>query len=172
MSHRTQMIALCTREGIPSFGTTPAIRKRLADHLLASALSDAPFSTYLSAEPKDQPPVKKPKASRAPTAYNMFVRATVPSVRASGLRGRDLIVEVTRLWKVKKNGELHLPLLLTDQSSTDASSTSDDITIETLMTSLYSLSMQQLRASLAAHGHPVDGTQDELVAFLAIAMLA
>lgn len=41
----------------------------------------------------------KPKRTRAPSAYNLFVQSKKDELIAAGFKGKDLIREAAKLWK-------------------------------------------------------------------------
>ena len=57
---------------------------------------------------------KAKRGPRGPTAYNLFVKETLPLVvTTTGLKGKDAMIEVARRWKLHK-GTSPMPLLLTE----------------------------------------------------------
>jgi hypothetical protein len=100
-------------------------------------------------------------ARRGPTEYNLFVKDTTPYVLQCGFKGRDVLVEVARLWRVKKAGTT---LMLTEKT--------EEVDLSMLTDALHKLSPRQLQAALVAHQLSVAGDNDELVSRLALAMLS
>ena len=97
-------------------------------------------------------------ARRGPTEYNLFVKDTTPYVLQCGFKGRDVLVEVARIWRAKKAGTT---LMLTEE-----------VDLSMLTDALHKLSPRQLQAALVAHQLSVAGDNDELVSRLALAMLS
>ena len=178
MSERDTLVAACVVRGLPFDGKTPVLRKRLLDYMMtdptpvatpvATPVPDVPMSpTTTCPAPAPKPSTganKKPK--RPPSAYNLFVRDTLPAVINDGFKGKETMVEVAKRWRAQKAAP---PLLLTTDES--GSSTSEDTALDKLIDGLFTLDMVSLRANLAAMNHPINGTKAQLVERLAIALL-
>ena len=178
MSERDTLVAACVVRGLPFDGKTPVLRKRLLDYMMSDATPvTTPIATPVpepptspaSPGPTSPAPVPKPgankKPKRPPSAYNLFVRDTLPAVINDGFKGKEAMVEVAKRWKAQKTTP---PLLLTDESG---SSTSEDTAVDKLIDGLFTLDMASLRANLAAMKHPINGTKAQLVERLAVALL-
>jgi hypothetical protein len=188
MSNRDQLVSIAEAQGLASFGTVGQLRKRIADALLVKALSTTdvisttdvvesgvkkaktspsaptpttPIKTDKRKEKKEKKEKKKSdvaKVPRVPTEYNLFVKDTTPYVLQCGFKGRDVLVEVARIWRAKKAGTT---LMLTEE-----------VDLSMLTDALHKLSPRQLQAALVAHQLSVAGDNDELVSRLALAMLS
>ena len=191
MSNRDQLVSIAEAQGLASFGTVGQLRKRIADALLVKALSTTdvisttdvvesgvkkaktspsaptpttPIKTDKRKEKKEKKEKKKSdvaKVPRVPTEYNLFVKDTTPYVLQCGFKGRDVLVEVARIWRAKKAGTT---LMLTEKT--------EEVDLSMLTDALHKLSPRQLQAALVAHQLSVAGDNDELVSRLALAMLS
>ena len=137
-----------------------------------------------------KPDVKKRKATSAPSrsasAWYAFMRSEKPNVLASGFTTRaEQIKEIARRYKIAKTvGTSGAPLaLMMPPSDTDTEPTSPlalmppsesdaDEATDGLMYALKELDQAELNAAMAAHGLPIDGSEEEKVAALARAMMA
>lgn len=55
--------------------------------------------------------VSKPKRTRAPTAYNMFMKKTLPEVRAAnpGVKQKEIMKMAAQLWRTHKGSGYYQP---------------------------------------------------------------
>ena len=165
-TERDQIVAQLAVAGLDYKGTTASLRKRLLAHMLDNV------PPVVVAEPAEVPDVtdkvpdkvpdvadKAPdKKKRKATAYNLFVKEHIPLVTARGFKGKHAMAEIARLWKEKKEA----PVLMLEDKSTS---------VEALIDSLFALSVEALKACLAANGKATTGTKDELCERLAMALL-
>lgn len=156
MSERDALLRLCSELSLPTVGTLPSIRKRVADTLLTNALAGL----------ESQPSARVVKKRRI-NPWHEFMKEEKPRLLAAGWAKGTLLTELRRLWHAKKNTPTTTPLLLT-YISDDA----DEPSVDVLTEALYQWPIASLKAELALHGHPTDGPKPQLVSALASAMLA
>jgi len=132
---------------------------------------------------------KKRKATSAPSrsasVWYAFLRNEKPNVVAAGFTTRaEQIKEIARRYKIARTvGTSGAPLALMPPSDSDTEPTSPlalmppsesdaDEATDGLMHALKELDQAELNAAMAAHGLPIDGSEEEKVAALARAMMA
>ena len=157
---RASLATACMEEGIAVFDSdTPStLRRRLGDHLVGKRLAQSTI------ESTPEPPAAK-KRRTGPTPWNIFVKEERASILAAGIKGKDLIAELSRRWAAKKQNGAPPPMLMLTMSP-------EVQDVAHLVDGLSNMSPASIRAELALHGESVDGDREALVTRLALRMLS
>ena len=158
---RASLATACLEEGIAVFDsdTPSALRRMLGDHLVGKRLAQ---STH---ESTPEPAAKK-RRSTGPSPWNVFVKEERASILAAGIKGRELVAELSRRWALKKNGQVAPPPMLMLTMSPEVQD------VAHLIDGLSNMSPTSIRAELALHGESVDGDKEALITRLALRMLS
>ena len=157
---RASLATACLEEGIAVFDsdTPSALRRRLGDHLVGKRLARS------TPEPTPEPAAKKRRTG--PSPWNVFVKEERASILAAGIKGRELVAELSRRWALKKNGQVAPPPMLMLTMSPEVQD------VAHLIDGLSNMSPTSIRAELALHGESVDGDKEALITRLALRMLS
>ena len=174
------LIGACAAHGLDRNGTEEELKRRLGDYLVAQlfAAPQKPKSKRASSTSTTAP-------KRPATAWHAFLREEKERVKESGFHGRVAILkECARRWALAKRvNTSEAPLMLTTsaeasgEATSEASSSSEaaseaDPMPDGLIEALKDLPAQEIHASLAAHGLPIESDHEANVAALARAMVA
>ena len=118
-------------------------------------------------EPTPEPAAKKRRTG--PSPWNVFVKEERASILAAGIKGRELVAELSRRWALKKNGQVAPPPMLMLTMSPPEVQLQD---VAHLVDGLSNMSPTSIRAELALHGESVDGDKEALITRLALRMLS
>ena len=171
------LIGACAAHGLDRNGTEEELKRRLGDYLVAQL-----FTAPQKHKSKRASSTSTTAPKRPATAWHAFLREEKERVKESGFHGRVAILkECARRWALAKRvNTLEAPLMLmvAGESTSQASSSSSDAASEAesvpdgLIEAIHDLPTQEIHASLAAHGFPVDSDRETNVATLARAMMA
>ena len=172
------LIGACAAHGLDRNGTEEELKRRLGDYLVAQL-----FAAPQKPKSKRASSTSTPAPKRPATAWHKFLREEKERVKESGFHGRVAILkECARRWALAKRvNTSEAPLMLTSaagESTSQASSSSSDAASDAesvpdgLIEAINDLPTQEIHASLAAHGFPVDSDRETNVATLARAMMA
>ena len=168
--YSAEMLAgACMAHGLDGTGTAEELHSRLGTHLVAKLLSaHVPKRGKRKAEDGTSTP------KRSAGEWRAFAKAERPKVMASGFTGRaETIQEIARRWKIFKSvGTSTAPLALPAPSGSDSDSDGSAPEQGLLDLLAQELNPAELNAALAAHGLPIDGSDDEKLKALATAMMA
>lgn len=168
------LVGACAAHGLDRNGTEDELKRRLGDYLVAQLFATKPKSKRATS-------TTAPSPKRPATAWHAFLREEKERVKESGFHGRVAILkECARRWALAKRvntSEAPLMLLETSEASSEASSSSEaaseaDPVPDGLIEALKDLPAEEIIASLAAHGLPIESDPEANVAALARAMLA
>ena len=168
-TYSAEMLAgACMAHGLDGTGTAEELHARLGAHLVAKLLSPHVPKRKRKAEGGTSTP------KRSAGEWRAFAKAERPKVMASGFTGRaETIQEIARRWKIFKSvGTSTAPLALPAPSSSDSDSDGSAPEQGLLELLAQELNPTELNAALAAHGLPIDGSDDEKLKALGTAMMA
>ena len=169
------LVGACAAHGLDRNGTAEELKRTLGDYLVAQLFANK-TSKKRTATSTTSPPVKRPA-----TAWVTFLREEKARVKESGFHGRVAIIkECARRWALAKRANTsEAPLMLTapSEATSEASSSSEaasetDPVPDGLIDALNDLPVEEIHASLAAHGLPIGADPEANVAALARAMVA
>ena len=171
------LIGACAAHGLDRNGTEEELKRRLGDYLVAQLFATKPKSKRAS--------TSTPTPKRPATAWHAFLREEKERVKESGFHGRVAILkECARRWALAKRvNTSEAPLMLmsgeatSGEAASEASSSSEaaseaDPVPDGLIEALKDLPAEEIIASLAAHGLPIESDPEANVAALAHAMVA
>lgn len=153
--------ALLSR-GLPADGDAEELHARLGAALVKDLLTPKRGSKRPATS------VAAPKRSKS--EWQAFMRSERENVLASGYAGRATLVEIARRWKlVKQRDSGNAPAALHPPSP--ASSSSDETVPDGLLQAIRELPVEEIAASLAAHGMAIEEDFEANVTTLARTMM-
>ena len=166
------LLGACLSMGLGGTGTYDELHKRLGDHLVQELFDDKRIAKR----------TKRPATStskRPATGWHVFLRAEKDRVKEAGFDSRVAILkECARRWALHKQvGTSSAPLMLAAPDSTGSSAGSSDASSaaseagDGLIEAIKELPTEEIHASLASHGLPIDPNPEVNVAILARAMM-
>ena len=172
------LVGACAAHGLDRNGTEDEVKRRLGDYLVAQLFATKPKSKRASS-------TSTPAPKRPATAWHAFLREEKERVKESGFHGRVAILkECARRWALAKRvNTSEAPLMLMSGEATSGKATSEasssseaaseaDPVPDGLIEALKDLPAEEIIASLAAHGLPIESDHEANVAALARAMVA
>lgn len=156
--------ALLSR-GLPADGDAEALHARLGSALVKELLSPKRGSKRTV----DATSAAAPKRSKS--EWHAFMKSEREKVVASGHTGRaDILREIARRWKLVKQRDVgNAPAALPPPSP--ASSSSDESVPDGLLQAIRELPVEEIAASLAAHGMAIEEDFEANVTTLARTMM-
>ena len=159
--------------GLASNGTYDELHKRLGDHLVKELFE----GNNVACRKNKRPATSGPTPKRPATAWFAFLRAEKERVKEAGFEGRAAILkECARRWKLHKQvGTSSAPLMLAaphSGNSSASSSSTDSEAGDGLIEAIKELPTEDIHASLAFHGFPIDSDHEANVATLARVMMS
>lgn len=166
------LLGACLSMGLASNGTYNELHKRLGDRLVKELFD----GKHVSSRKNKRPPTSAPTPKRQATAWFAFLREEKERVKEAGFEGRAAILkECARRWKLHKQvGTAAAPLMLAppdSAGSSGASSSTDSEAGDGLIEAIKELPTEEIHASLAFHGFPIDSDHEANVATLACVMM-